>query len=97
MSTHTNDDTDIPVLKDIVTHGDPSIIKTTRLGHEVIRELEDLDEPTEALSPADINRGVTEQHIDAVLEEIVDKHCRAMRVELKDTLTRLLAQSHVND
>lgn len=92
MSSSENNKEEFPVLKDIVKPGDESIIKTSRLGHEVIREIEELEHDTDDdLSPAEISRSVTEQTLEDVIDEVLDKHCQAMRLELREILAQIVA------
>lgn len=87
------DDEKFPVLKEVVKQGDESIIKTSRLGHEVIREIEEMELKTDELSPADLSRNITERQIVKLIDEIVDRHADAMRTELKQALSQLVFKS----
>ncbi len=89
MSSSDEEDK-FPVLKDIVKPGDESIIKTSRLGHEVIKEIEQLEQKTGNLSPAQISRGIAGKQVDQLVDEIVERHLDAMRTELKKVLSELL-------
>lgn len=88
----SDNDNEFPVLKDVVTPGDESIIRTSRLGHEVIREIEELEQKTNTLSPADLSRHIAMQEVDALIDEIVERHANAMRAELKEILARLVVR-----
>ncbi len=92
-STESNNDNQFPVLKDIVTPGDESVIKTSRLGLEVIREIEELEKKTENLSPAQINRSITEQQVNQLIDELIDRHLDSMRAELKLVFSELLLKN----
>ncbi len=84
---------EFPILKDVVTPGDESVIRTTRLGHEVIREIEELEQRTQGLSPAQINRTIAEQQINELIDEIVDRHLSSLQEELKQTLSELMLRA----
>jgi len=95
MSNTSDYSTDeFPVLKDVVSPGDESVIKSNRLGHEVIREIEKLEQQsTNGLSPAQINRDITQQQINQLIEEIVDRHLTDLQAELKQSLSKLLLRN----
>ncbi len=96
MSNSDDQDNGFPVLKDVVTPGDESIIKTSRLGHEVIREIEELEQKTGDVSPAELSRNLTETEVDKLVDQIVTRHSEAMRVELKALLSQLVSKSGRN-
>jgi hypothetical protein len=91
MTTEINNDEEhFPVLNEVVTPGDEAIIKTSRLGHEVMREIEELEDKNSTLSPADLSRGITEKEIELLVDELLEKHMSAMRIEFKDIISQLM-------
>ncbi len=91
MSNKKDENADeFPILKDVVTPGDKSVIRTTRLGLEVIREIQELEQRTQRLSPAQINRTLAEQQVNELIDEIVDRHLSSLQVELKQALSDLM-------
>ena len=92
-STNNPNNEEIPVLKDVVKAGDESVIRTSRLGQEVLREIGEAALETENLSPAAINREVAGHSVEQLIDDIVDRHSRAMREELHQLLTQIAVQT----
>jgi len=124
MSLHEDD---LPVLNDVVESGNRSIIQSTRMGNEVLRELESLrqdaarlpvhedtsesdtlapetaalvDAPaveipqgldfasvTQTLDPPS-QEGLSEDEIEIMIDDIVDRHITALRRDIKRLLER---------
>lgn len=93
MANSEDQDNGFPVLKDVITPGDESIIKTSRLGHEVIRDIEELEQKTGDLSPAEISRNLAESEVDMLVDQIVARHSEAMRIELKALVSQIVSKS----
>lgn len=92
MSESDSDDNQFPVLKDVVSPGDASIIKTSRLGQEVLRDLEKLEQRMKSPSPADLNRDLTGKQVEQLIDSIIENHMDALRSELKSVISQLISR-----
>ena len=115
-----HDDDGVPVLNAVVESGNESIIQSSRLGREVLRELEQLQQPnpvkfvlqdhlianraksdnlprTESqldlsLGDSEVNNAdVThsEDEIELMIDELVDRHIHELRQDIRRLLTRI--------
>ena len=78
---------DVPTLNAVVQSGDETIIQTTRLGREVIRELNAISNNQ---SPH-IHVGIGNDELHVMIDEVVRRHMTEMRQELKDLLDSALS------
>lgn len=90
---------DLPVLNDVVETGNESIIQSSRLGREVLRELEVLQrDPAEPFTidadrSLDLLTETTSTDKDAELEQLidnlVDRHITELRKDIAELLERV--------
>ena len=97
MATPDYDD-DLPVLNEVVESGNESIIQSSRLGREVLRELEVLQRSASEPFTIDADNAIdlladtapTEsEELEQLVDNLVDKHITELRKEITQLLERV--------
>ncbi len=97
MATPNYDD-DLPVLNEVVESGNESIIQSSRLGREVLRELEVLQrgaaEPFTidadiAIDVVDDTAPTESEELEQLVDNLVDKHITELRKDITQLLERV--------
>jgi hypothetical protein len=84
-----DDDQDFPMLDQVVVPGDETVIKTAKLARELERQIEELEGGRTALSPAEISRAITGNHVEKLINELIEHHMEALRRDLIRVVSRL--------
>lgn len=95
---------DFPTLHSVVESGDETIIQTSRIGRDMIRELSAIS----AYSEPHIHVGQNDtaghgqgaallQNLEQKLESIIEKHVSALRTEIGEVLRESLEDKDVRD
>ncbi len=90
---------DLPVLNDVVETGNESIIQSSRLGREVLRELEVLQrDPSEPFT-IDADRSLelltdtrttdNDDELEQLIDNLVDRHITELRKDITELLERV--------
>lgn len=91
MSGHNDE---VPVLSDVVESGNESIIQSSRLGREVLRELEALQQSASRERLSDYSgddRNHDEDEVDdleLLIDDLVDRHITELRKDIRRLLER---------
>ena len=102
MATPDYDD-DLPVLNEVVESGNESIIQSSRLGREVLRELEVLQRNTPEPFTIDADNAIDltaddlkeetppsdTEELEQLVDNLVDKHITELRKDITQLLERV--------
>ncbi len=97
MSTPEYDE-DLPVLNDVVESGNESIIQSSRLGREVLRELEVLQRNNAEPFTIDADTSVDlltdspsseDDELEQLIDNLVDRHITELRKDIALLLERV--------
>lgn len=84
---------EVPVLNSVVESGDETIIQTSRLSFEVMRELQMLGSQTEPhIHVGDTNEFPVEQ-IQDMVEQAVQHHMNNLRLDIRKIIEDAVAQA----
>ena len=82
---------EVPTLHSVVHSGDESIIKTTRLGHEIEQELASMPDESYYLTAGLSDGPEIEEALELLIDDVVDRHIISLRRDFRVLLEQVLA------